>query len=66
MPSLEPLTTATFPRNPKSIRSTFLHLNSCYPRAEERNDENLLIVYNEQIAEQFMKEFQRVSKQAHD
>jgi phosphatidylserine/phosphatidylglycerophosphate/cardiolipin synthase-like enzyme len=34
--------------------------------AEERNDENLLIVYNEAIAEQFMNEFQRVSRQAHD
>ncbi len=34
--------------------------------AEERNDENLLIVHHEGIAEQFMKEFQRVSRQAHD
>jgi phosphatidylserine/phosphatidylglycerophosphate/cardiolipin synthase-like enzyme len=28
--------------------------------AEERNDENLLIVYDAEIAEQFLKEFQRV------
>ena len=34
--------------------------------AEQRNDENLIIVYNEKIAEQFEKEFQRVSTQAHD
>ncbi len=34
--------------------------------AEERNDENLLIVYNEKIAEQFVQEFQRVYAQAHD
>ena len=34
--------------------------------AEERNDENLLIVYNEEIAGQFMQEFQRVSAQAHE
>ena len=34
--------------------------------AEERNDENLLIVYNEQIAKQFLKEFQRVYSQAHE
>jgi phosphatidylserine/phosphatidylglycerophosphate/cardiolipin synthase-like enzyme len=34
--------------------------------AEERNDENLLIVYNEEIAQEFMKEFGRVFEQAHD
>ena len=34
--------------------------------AEERNDENLLIVYNAEIAEQFVKEFQRVLDQAHE
>lgn len=34
--------------------------------AEERNDENLLIVYDEDIAEQFVKEFQRVFAQAHE
>ncbi|HJS19961.1 MAG TPA: phospholipase D-like domain-containing protein [Anaerolineales bacterium] len=34
--------------------------------AEERNDENLLIVYDEQIAEQFIQEFERVYGQAHD
>jgi phosphatidylserine/phosphatidylglycerophosphate/cardiolipin synthase-like enzyme len=28
--------------------------------AEERNDENLVIIYNEEIAQQFMQEFQRV------
>jgi phosphatidylserine/phosphatidylglycerophosphate/cardiolipin synthase-like enzyme len=28
--------------------------------AEERNDENLLIIHNEDIAQQFMQEFQRV------
>jgi phosphatidylserine/phosphatidylglycerophosphate/cardiolipin synthase-like enzyme len=28
--------------------------------AEERNDENLLIIHNEEIAQQFMQEFQRV------
>jgi phosphatidylserine/phosphatidylglycerophosphate/cardiolipin synthase-like enzyme len=33
--------------------------------AEERNDENLIIVYNEQIAQQYMQEFQRVYKVAH-
>jgi len=32
--------------------------------AEERNDENILIVYNAAIAEQFMKEFERVWAQA--
>jgi phosphatidylserine/phosphatidylglycerophosphate/cardiolipin synthase-like enzyme len=32
--------------------------------AEERNDENLLILYNPEIAEQFMLEFQRVQGQA--
>jgi phosphatidylserine/phosphatidylglycerophosphate/cardiolipin synthase-like enzyme len=30
--------------------------------AETRNDENLLIVYNEEIAQQFIQEFQRVWK----
>jgi phosphatidylserine/phosphatidylglycerophosphate/cardiolipin synthase-like enzyme len=34
--------------------------------AEERNDENIIIVYNSKIADQFMKEFQRVWKRAHD
>lgn len=34
--------------------------------AETRNDENLLIIYNEAIAEQFMMEFQRVWRLAHD
>jgi phosphatidylserine/phosphatidylglycerophosphate/cardiolipin synthase-like enzyme len=34
--------------------------------AETRNDENLLIIYNELIAEQFMMEFQRVWRLAHD
>jgi phosphatidylserine/phosphatidylglycerophosphate/cardiolipin synthase-like enzyme len=34
--------------------------------AEERNDENVVIVYSERIAGQFMKEFQRVWKEAHD
>jgi phosphatidylserine/phosphatidylglycerophosphate/cardiolipin synthase-like enzyme len=34
--------------------------------AEERNDENLLIVYDADIAKQFMLEFGRVWKQAHD
>ncbi|MEO8357057.1 MAG: phospholipase D-like domain-containing protein [Chloroflexota bacterium] len=34
--------------------------------AEERNDENLLIVYDPDIAEQFVKEFRRVSAQAHE
>ena len=32
--------------------------------AEERNDENTIIVYNEMIAEQFMLEFERVQSQA--
>lgn len=32
--------------------------------AEERNDENTIIVYNEVIAEQFMLEFERVQSQA--
>lgn len=32
--------------------------------AEERNDENIIIVYNEVIAEQFMLEFERVQSQA--
>jgi phosphatidylserine/phosphatidylglycerophosphate/cardiolipin synthase-like enzyme len=34
--------------------------------AEERNDENLLIIYNADIAKQFMEEFQRVRGQAHE
>lgn len=34
--------------------------------AETRNDENLLIVYNEDIAEQFILEYERVAEQAHD
>jgi len=33
--------------------------------AEERNDENLIIIYNEAIAQQFIQEFQRVWKEAH-
>ena len=32
--------------------------------AEERNDENLLIIYDPLIAEQFVLEFQRIQKQA--
>lgn len=32
--------------------------------AEERNDENILIIYNEVIAQEFIKEFQRVYSQA--
>ena len=32
--------------------------------AEERNDENLIVIYNEQIAGFFMQEFQRVYQQA--
>lgn len=34
--------------------------------AEERNDENTLIIYNEAIAGQFLMEFQRVRRLAHD
>jgi len=34
--------------------------------AEERNDENLLIIYNEAIAQQFMLEFQRVWEVTHE
>ena len=34
--------------------------------AEERNDENLVIIYDERIAEFFMQEFERVYAQAHD
>lgn len=34
--------------------------------AEERNDENLLIIYNEAIAEQFLLEFERVWEVAHE
>jgi phosphatidylserine/phosphatidylglycerophosphate/cardiolipin synthase-like enzyme len=34
--------------------------------AETRNDENLLIVYNEDIAQQYLEEFQRVDAQAHE
>jgi len=34
--------------------------------AEERNDENILIIYNEAIAEQFILEFQRVWKVARE
>jgi phosphatidylserine/phosphatidylglycerophosphate/cardiolipin synthase-like enzyme len=33
--------------------------------AEQRNDENLIIVYNEAVAGQFIKEFERVSSHAH-
>jgi phosphatidylserine/phosphatidylglycerophosphate/cardiolipin synthase-like enzyme len=32
--------------------------------AEERNDENILIVYNAAIAQEFIKEFERVWAQA--
>lgn len=32
--------------------------------AETRNDENLLVIYNEDIAKQFVEEFQRIYKQA--
>lgn len=34
--------------------------------AEEKNDENLIIIYNEKIAEQYMQEFERVYKLAHE
>jgi phosphatidylserine/phosphatidylglycerophosphate/cardiolipin synthase-like enzyme len=34
--------------------------------AEERNDENLIIVYDSEIAEQFMLEFERVQKVARE
>lgn len=34
--------------------------------AEERNDENIIIVYNENIAEFLLQEFQRVYAHAHD
>ena len=34
--------------------------------AEERNDENIIIVYNQQIAEFFMQEFERVYAEAHE
>ncbi len=34
--------------------------------AETRNDENLLIIYNEAIAKQFMMEFERVWKVARE
>jgi len=34
--------------------------------AETRNDENILVIYNEAIAGQFMKEFERVWRIAHD
>jgi phosphatidylserine/phosphatidylglycerophosphate/cardiolipin synthase-like enzyme len=34
--------------------------------AEERNDENIIIVYNEKIADFFMQEFDRVYDHAHD
>lgn len=32
--------------------------------AEERNDENLIVIYNEEIADFFLQEFQRVYQQA--
>jgi phosphatidylserine/phosphatidylglycerophosphate/cardiolipin synthase-like enzyme len=32
--------------------------------AEERNDENLMIIYDPMIAEQFMLEFKRLQEQA--
>lgn len=34
--------------------------------AEERNDENLLIIHDAEIAQQFMQEFQRVWAQTHE
>jgi phosphatidylserine/phosphatidylglycerophosphate/cardiolipin synthase-like enzyme len=34
--------------------------------AETRNDENIVVVYNEDIAEQYLSEFQRVAAQAHE
>jgi phosphatidylserine/phosphatidylglycerophosphate/cardiolipin synthase-like enzyme len=34
--------------------------------AEERNDENVLIIHNPQIAGFFLQEFQSVYRQAHD
>lgn len=34
--------------------------------AEERNDENVLIIYNEKIAEFFVQEFERVYDHAHE
>jgi len=34
--------------------------------AEERNDENILIIYNEAIAKQFIKEFKRIWSLTHD
>ena len=34
--------------------------------AEEKNDENIIIMYNEKIAEQFIQEFQRVYSQAYE
>jgi phosphatidylserine/phosphatidylglycerophosphate/cardiolipin synthase-like enzyme len=33
-------------------------------RAENENDENVLIIYNEEIAQKFMEEFQRVQSRA--
>jgi len=34
--------------------------------AEENNDENIIIIYNEKIAEFLLQEFQRVYTHAHD
>jgi phosphatidylserine/phosphatidylglycerophosphate/cardiolipin synthase-like enzyme len=34
--------------------------------AEERNDENIIIIYNEKVAEFLLQEFQRVYAHAHD
>ena len=34
--------------------------------AEENNDENLIIIYNADIAEQFVHEFERVRSHAHE
>ena len=31
--------------------------------AEERNDENILVIYNTDIAQEFLKEFERVQAQ---
>jgi phosphatidylserine/phosphatidylglycerophosphate/cardiolipin synthase-like enzyme len=32
--------------------------------AEERNDENILVIYNTDIAQEFLKEFKRVQAEA--
>jgi phosphatidylserine/phosphatidylglycerophosphate/cardiolipin synthase-like enzyme len=33
-------------------------------RAENENDENVLIIYDEKIAQKFMEEFQRIQSRA--